>query len=155
MAGSRQHFLPQVLLKGFASRIVGDEAYSLVFQLNKEVYEANITKIAVEREFYTDSLDLDLDKAITELESELGTMLDDLRRERSSVQIASNKMIDFMANLLARTQSLRNKVLTCADLSLDCIATHLQADPKLEPNGSASRKKTGGRIHQGSEKTRT
>ena len=103
----------------------------MVFQLNKELYEANISKITVEREFYTDSLDLNLDEAITELESELGTMLDDLRRERSSVQIASNKIIDFMANLLVRTQSLRNKVLTCGDLSLDCIATHLQADPKL------------------------
>ena len=65
MTGTRQHFLPRVLLKGFASRMVKDQTYSLVFQNNKEPYEANITRIAVEKEFYTDSVDVDVDEANT------------------------------------------------------------------------------------------
>ena len=111
--------------------MVGDQTYSLVFQNNKEPFEANITRIAVEKEFYTDSVDLDVDEAITELERKLGTTLDDLRRETSCVRIAGEKIVAFIANLLVRTQALRQKVLSETDMSVDYFAKRLAADPGL------------------------
>ena len=47
------------------------------------------------------------------------------------IEITRNEIIPFIANLLVRTQSLRNQVFTSIELVLDLFTTRLTADPKF------------------------
>jgi len=70
MAGNRQHFIPQFLLKGFASRKARSNLFCWVYRKNIKPFETNITKIGVERKFYVESEDTTLDESITGAEAE-------------------------------------------------------------------------------------
>jgi hypothetical protein len=56
------------LLKGFASRLDGQEAFTWVYRRGGRVFEANIKNVAVEKHFYTGKGENDVDDEITELE---------------------------------------------------------------------------------------
>jgi len=42
MAGIRQHILPRFLLKGFASKVVGQEVFTWVYREEGKFFESNI-----------------------------------------------------------------------------------------------------------------
>ena len=73
--------------------MIGDQTYSLVFQNYKEPYQANITRIAVEKEFYTDSVYVDVDEAITELERKLGRPWMILGEKRHAFELQVRRLL--------------------------------------------------------------
>ncbi|MDZ7659497.1 DUF4238 domain-containing protein [Fodinibius sp.] len=81
MSGSRQHFIPQFLQKGFASHSEGEEIYTWVFRKEGEPFNPNIKNIGVEGDFYTFGDDSTADDLITDAESEFGELLHFLREE--------------------------------------------------------------------------
>ena len=65
MAGVRQNILPRFLLKGFASRLEAQEVFTWVFRKGRNIFEANIKNVAVEKHFYTQVANTSVDDEIT------------------------------------------------------------------------------------------
>lgn len=83
MAGRKQHFIPQGLLKGFEARRSGEKIQVFVCTRAKPPFVAATDGIAAEKDFYshppTDGSP-SLDDVITEFESkELGKLIAELR----------------------------------------------------------------------------
>src|SRR5688572_5806588 len=111
MAGSRQHTLPRFLLKGFASRSTGKEVYAYYFRSKLDPIEANIKNIGVERNFYGSQDEPEVDDAITALESDFATLLENLRGVPSGTDITESGIVEFVVHLTARTMHLRDSII--------------------------------------------
>ena len=102
------HFIPQFLLKGFASRVEGDETYVYVFREGARGYEANTKKVGTQRNFYGDPL---IERPLAEWEGQFGILV---RRLRDGDCNTNDKpLIDrFVAQTLVRTRCFRDSVHT-------------------------------------------
>src|SRR5699024_956198 len=105
MSGSRQHFVPQFLQKGFASHTEGNEIYTWVFRKNGEPFNPNIKNIGVEGDFYTLGDDYSADDIITDAESDFGELLHLLRKE-SPNNITDSLIPELIAHIEIRTRHL-------------------------------------------------
>ncbi len=108
MAGIRQHIIPRFLLKGFASRSEGNNIYAWVYKKNAQVYESNITNIAVEKNFYDKDDGSSADAEITGAEGDLARLVDDLRVVASAVELNEPRIPDLIAHLEVRTKHFRD-----------------------------------------------
>lgn len=54
MAGRKQHYIPQCLLKGFEASRSGKKSQVIVYKRNAEPYKAAIDGVAAERDFYSE-----------------------------------------------------------------------------------------------------
>lgn len=106
----RQHILPRFLLKGFASRTSKNEVYTWVYKKEGQCYETNIINVAVQKYFYGEEGDGTVDEKITDFESEVAPLLDELRSVKNSKSIPGEKLVDFVAHLEVRTKHLRDSL---------------------------------------------
>lgn len=108
MAGKRQHFLPRLLLKGFASKTVGDETYSFQFRKDSETLELNIKNVGLEGYFFQHGDDSSLDDTYTELETTKFDPLVASMRASGVVPMGSDESIaELITNLTVRTRNVR------------------------------------------------
>lgn len=110
MAGKRQHFIPQFLQEGFATRNSQDKPQTWVFRRDKPPFKSNIVNVGVESMFYTNESDSEVDEAITIAESEFSALVRGLRIGEPSC-IADPKLSILIAHLEARTRHLRENFL--------------------------------------------
>ena len=134
MSGRRHHYLPRFLLKGFASRLERDEAYTWVFRKNRNPFEPNIDNIAVQRDFYGEPGQAIADEQITSDENKFfSPLLDDLR----STNLVSSKdyplVTDLVLNLANRTNHLRESFQGMIDLIMRSVSIQYQ-DPEIIRN---------------------
>ena len=115
MAGKRQHFIPQFLQKGFASHIVGDEAFTWVYRKGKDPFNPNIKNVGVEGFFYSESNDPALDDAITAAEGDLASFVETLRVEGEVKQEDFGQAAQLFAHLEVRTRHLRQSFFTAGN----------------------------------------
>lgn len=87
MAGVRQHILPRFLLKGFASKMDGQEVFTWVCRKGGNIFEANIKNVAVEKHFYTGPGEINVDDEITEIERGFALLLDELRQKNDGFEV--------------------------------------------------------------------
>jgi hypothetical protein len=125
MAGIRQHVLPRFLLKGFASRIAGNEVFTFVYRKGKDVFETNIINVAVEKYFYGKEGELSADNGITELERGLSNLIDELRGQDDGVQIDDSRVIDLVAHICVRTKHLRDSFRESSEFLVETISSYL------------------------------
>ena len=112
-----QHFLPQLLLKGFASRVVGKSFYVQVFRRGKAPYESNICKTAAETGFYDTEDGFDLEAMLSRQESKYSSLLEDLRR--GLLTPGHEEQIEsFVCNLTQRTKNSRDAFSELFDVFL-------------------------------------
>jgi hypothetical protein len=107
MAGKRQHYIPQFLLKGFASRCQGKEAFVWVHKKEGAVFEANVRNIALEKYFYGSATDNSLDVEITSLESDFAKVLNHTRSVSHGSNISGTGIEEFVTNMSVRHKYLR------------------------------------------------
>ena len=100
----RQHVLPRFLMKGFASRTEGKEIYTLVYRTEVKPFEANITKVGVEKYFYGKEGELSVDDEITELEGKYAPLIDELRNIQGNIEITDQRTPDLITYLVIRTK---------------------------------------------------
>lgn len=124
MAGIRQHILPRLLLRGFASRLERDEAFTWVYRRGTAPFEANITKVSVEKYFY-DGSELSVDDELTKLESDYGSLLGALRVTPHGTEIKDRRAAEFVAHLCVRTKHLRDSFRESSEFLIDKISEHL------------------------------
>lgn len=75
MAGIRHHILPKFLLKGFASKVDGQEVFTWVYRKEGKVFEANTLNVSVEKHFYGKTGELNVDDEIRILRNDLQDFL--------------------------------------------------------------------------------
>ena len=100
------HFIPQFLLKGFASREEGDETYVYVFREGARSFETNTKNVGTQRNFYGDPL---IEGPLAEWEGQFRNLV---RRLRGGGCDSNDKpLIDrFVAQTLVRTRCFRDSV---------------------------------------------
>lgn len=111
MAGVRQHVLPRFLLKGFASRISNKQIYCWVFRKQADPFETNIINVAVEKSFYSEVDNTDVDDSITESEVQYSSLVEKLQNCTTNTIFTDSCTPEFIAHLEIRTSHLRNLLL--------------------------------------------
>ncbi|MGA9771417.1 MAG: DUF4238 domain-containing protein [Blastocatellia bacterium] len=125
MAGKRQHIFPRFLLKGFASRISGEEVFTWVYRKEGKVFETNIINVSVEQYFYGKQGEVTIDAEITELESEFGILLDELRRKNDQTPVSNLKVAELVTHLCIRTKHLRDSFRESSEFLIERISEYL------------------------------
>lgn len=119
MAGKRQHFVPQFLQRGFASHLVGDEAFIWVHRKGAQPFNTNVKNAGVEGFFYSVGQDTELDEAITDFEGEFNSLISDLRSGAAPVTVDAMRIAQLLAHLEMRTRHLRQSFLETGTHLLD------------------------------------
>ncbi len=100
------HFIPQFLLKGFASREEGSETYVYAFRKGVRPFEANTKNVGTQRNFYGDPL---IEEPLAEWESQFRKLVWRLRDGGCNTN--DKPLIDrFVAQTLVRTRCFRDGV---------------------------------------------
>ncbi|MBD3196658.1 MAG: DUF4238 domain-containing protein [Candidatus Lokiarchaeota archaeon] len=106
MAGKRQHYQPQFLLKGFSSKRSGKSYFSWLYRKNATPKEVNIRHISVQKRFYENG-NPKIDDAITREENDLGILINKLRNSSNTNNLKSKDAASLIAHLEIRTRHLR------------------------------------------------
>lgn len=119
MAGKRQHYLPRFLLSGFASKVSKGDSFCWVYRKSGKHFEANTTKVGVEKFFYGDP-DKDItDSVITKAEPNYSKFLNQLRNCDVNQPVDSSLAAEFAVHLAVRNRSLREEISSAAESLVD------------------------------------
>lgn len=130
MSGTRHHFIPRFLQKGFVSHVNNDEFYTWVFRKNSEPYNSNIIKSGVEKRFYSIGDDKQLDDDITEVETDFADLVNSCR-EKNQIEPTQFELAGrFFAHLEIRTRHIRQNFLNTTDYLLNRLLDYLD-NPKI------------------------
>lgn len=124
MAGRKQHYIPQCLLKGFKIPGKGKTAKVWVFKKGQQPYISSIKDVAAERYFYSkiskDS-SLTLDDHITQYENELSELINKLLELPVGSIIDSKIASEVITHLSIRAAHIRDILgLSFKELIDDC-----------------------------------
>jgi hypothetical protein len=123
MAGDIQHFIPQFVQRGFASRGIESDAMTWVYRRGQDPFESNIRRVSAERHFYGSATDRRLDDAITDLESEgLGALWHSLSTMVPGPVTEVDHVARLIAHLETRTKNVRLVLADPAETLLEAIA---------------------------------
>jgi hypothetical protein len=125
MAGIRHHILPRFLLKGFASKVVGQEVFTWVYRKEGKIFEANIINVGVEKHFYGKEGELNVDDEITDVERGFAILLDELRRNDNAYEIHNPKMAEFVGHLSSRTKHPRDSLIETTGVLTNILTSYL------------------------------
>ncbi|WP_456256431.1 DUF4238 domain-containing protein [Pseudomonas iridis] len=108
MSGSRHHFIPRFLQKGFSSRSTNKDVYCWTFSKDTKPIQPNIKNVGIETLFYSMAAETDLDDKISKEEQDnFSPLVDKLRTgcvsEDDTVRIAA-----MLAHFEIRSQHLRS-----------------------------------------------
>lgn len=108
MSGSRHHFIPRFLQKGFSSRSTNKDTYCWTFPKNAKAFQPNIKNVGIETLFYSISSEIELDDKISkEEEYSFSPLIDKLRANLASEE-DSIKISSMLAHLEVRSQHFRS-----------------------------------------------
>jgi Protein of unknown function (DUF4238) len=125
MAGIRHHILPRFLLKGFASKVIGQEVFTWVYRKEGKFFEANIVNVDVQKHFYGKEGELNVDDEITDVERGFAILLDELRRKENAYEIRDSKMAEFVGHLSSRTKHLRDSLIETTGVLTNILTSYL------------------------------
>lgn len=127
MAGIRQHYIPQFLQRGFASHTIGSEIYTWVHRKGTRSFNANVKKVGVEKEFYTEGEDTQADDLITDAEGRFGELVEILKA--NPVGAVSDPQIPrFIAHLEVRTRHIRQNFLQSGNRLIEKLLEFMADD---------------------------
>src|SRR5436190_1657219 len=132
MSGARHHILPQFLLRGFASRVERNEFYAWTYRKDAPPFESNISKTAVERDFYGKEGEVNADDAITRDEGKFVAELERLRALPGGLIEDCTLIADFVVHLSSRTKHLRNSLIDGTDILIEKVFEYLSDPQRLQ-----------------------
>ena len=110
MGGKRQHFIPQFLQEGFASRRTKNKTFTWVFRRGSSPFETNIVNVGVESQFYTEEDDKEVDDLITTAEGSFSMLVRNLRNGETS-SLSDPELPKLIAHFETRTRHIRQNFL--------------------------------------------
>ncbi|RUO44491.1 DUF4238 domain-containing protein [Idiomarina aquatica] len=128
MSGKRQHYIPQLLQRGFKSQSYGDEHFTWVFRQSSKPFEANIKNVGVEGYFYSEGNNSEVDESITQLEMKIGRIVRNLQQSDTPEPV-SKDIAMVVAHLEARTRHLRLSFMSAGQSLLNTLV-ELVSDEK-------------------------
>jgi hypothetical protein len=122
----KQHFLPQLLLRGFASRVDGENAWAFVFRRGGACkgVETRAEEIGHARFFYGDPSESDLEFRIGDLETEIGGVFLRLRSGQTTADDLRALPV-FVNHFAARTKNLRDGATEAGKATLEIAMRRL------------------------------
>lgn len=131
MAGSRQHFIPRFLKKGFSSKIQKTECYTWVFTKNSIPYETNLRNVGLENFFYGKPGESEVDEIITDREGYYSEQLDQLREINSDCELNGIFPAEFITHLIVRAKHLRESFKNAGASIVDIARKELDSPQKF------------------------
>jgi len=123
MSGTRQHFLPKFILKGFSSKFHNSNYFVWVYRKESEPYETNIVNVAVQKNFYSIKNNSYIDDLITKEENKFSNLVKYLRSLKNNFDITGDSEILNIAELIShleiRTRNIREALLDSSNLVLE------------------------------------
>lgn len=110
MAGRKQHYIPQCLLRAFAESVNAKKHYVRVFKKGKDSYSSSTEGVAAERHFYSEIAIDDsktLDDQITEFETTLGPLLAAIRKTPDGQTLSQDLVSKVIVHLAIRNAHIR------------------------------------------------
>lgn len=130
-----QHFLPQLLLRGFASRTKRKQGrtqfFVRVFPREAAEYEANVKNIGAEGFFYQPEETGGIEERLSKQETRCSLMLERFRRGEPVAHDDVPLICEFVATLIVRTRHLRDGLAAVSQMVGDSIARAWE-DPQNE-----------------------
>lgn len=121
-----QHFLPQVLLRGFASRTKRKQGktqfFVWAFPQAAAPYETNAKNIGAEGFFYQPEETGGIEQRLEKHETRCGLMLERLRQGAPVGQDDAPLICEFVASLVVRTRNLRDGLAEMAKVAGESVA---------------------------------
>jgi len=131
MSGTRHHFIPRFLQRGFASRVVGDTVFTWVFRRDKPPFESNTINVGAEGHFYADQ-DSDADPQVTSEEPRFASLVDGLRGTRQTQPIGdARQLAELITHLMKRTRAVRRGMKQVFGRLITALVSHMEG-PELE-----------------------
>lgn len=115
MAGKRQHYLPQFLLSGFASKAVKEETYCWVYSSSGNTFEPNTKNIGVQGYFYGHPEKEVTDSIVTDTEKPFVPFVCQLRECELDQRVDPKQAAEFAVHLAIRGRNVREDVSTAAE----------------------------------------
>ncbi len=132
MAGSRQHFIPRFLQKGFASKVQKQEYYAWVFTKDESPYEANLRNIGLENAFYGKPEESKIDDILTEREDVYSKYVNKLREYDSTRPLEGKMPSEFVTHLMVRAKHIRESFCEVGDVLIDSAKKKLDSPEKIK-----------------------
>lgn len=129
MAGSRHHFIPRFLMKGFATFKKEGNYQTYVYKKNKQVFLTNTNNINIETEFYGNENSSELDNKITDIEQSFLSYLDEIKSLNHSCLLDKSFCDSFISHIAVRTRHIRNAT---KNLTNDVFAHFIKNTNTLE-----------------------
>ncbi len=127
MSGSKQHFIPQSLLKGFGVKR-GKSTFVVAYTYDRGIFTPATDGIAAERHFYSELRvqggEETLDDRITYYETPLATVLTELRSLGDGEEADSRKAAEFVTHIAVRNDNLRKAVTSAGTALVEGVADH-------------------------------
>lgn len=114
MSGSKQHFVPQFLQRGFLS---AGKRSVIVYNKDGRCFPSNISDVGASKYFYSTERD-DADVLITSLESDLAMLINDLRADCALIH-DTHRINNLISHLSIRSNNLRLQYLDGTNFILD------------------------------------
>ncbi len=130
MAGSRQHFLPRFLKKGFYSKVRKNEYFTWVFTKEGKPYEANLRNIGLEKFFYGKPEESSIDDDITNQEEIYSKEINSLRLLNASCHLNGSFPSEFITHLIVRAKHLRESFQDTNSVMIDVVQKKLNTPQK-------------------------
>ena len=108
MKGPRQHILPRLLLRGFASRVDGNKIFTWIHWKNGKSLEASIKDVSVGKYFYGKEREISVDAEISAFENNYAGFINELRDKPNGTVVTDSRAADFITHLCLRTKHLRD-----------------------------------------------
>jgi hypothetical protein len=128
MTGKRQHFIPQFLLRGFASRTRGKTTYAWVYRRESNPFEANTINTGVEKDFYTAGSDYQVDRKITQSETRYASIVSETLAVEPG-PFYHDGCAEMFAHFEVRTRHLREAFLQGGDYMTTRLADFMADGP--------------------------
>lgn len=124
MTGKRQHYIPRLLLRGFASSAKGRFPQTIVHHKDRRLFRVPVEGIGVESYFYSSgdvsSDPVDVDQKITEYEQEIAPIINDYRSTLVNVTVERNIAAEIAVHFAIRTNHIRRSFAsTTEDIAID------------------------------------
>lgn len=127
MAGRKNHYVPQLLLRGFA--VEGKKSPQIyVYERDKPPRLTGTQNYAAQRDFYINEIDTSVDDRITDYEGDVANYVHLLQSMNISPNEKKNETINLIIHLQKRNKFIREEMASLTDVMLRSIKAHFSKE---------------------------
>ena len=126
MSGTRQHFVPRFMMRGFIDPASSPNEITHVYRQGGSYFATNIKNIGLQNEFYGEEGPDSLDERLTESEGRFANFINEIRTAPQKDTLNSRECAALCSHLAMRTRHLRLVSTEVIERFIEKIATLYQ-----------------------------